>query len=65
MYINNIRPHRIAWSSTPAFQAENTGSNPVGATWKKMIIWIFQKQATLKIKKEDLYIALLKLFPEF
>ncbi len=29
-------PHRIAWSSTLAFQAKNTGSNPVGAT---LILW--------------------------
>ena len=27
-----IWPHRLAWSRTPASQAENTGSNPVGAT---------------------------------
>ena len=24
------RPHRLAWSRTPAFHAGNTGSNPVG-----------------------------------
>ncbi len=25
-------PHRLAWPRTPAFQAGNTGSNPVGDT---------------------------------
>lgn len=25
-----LRPHRLAWPRTPAFQAGNTGSNPVG-----------------------------------
>ena len=24
------RPRRLAWSRTPAFHADNTGSNPVG-----------------------------------
>jgi hypothetical protein len=24
------RPHRLAWSRTPAFHAGDTGSNPVG-----------------------------------
>src|SRR5689334_1430231 len=27
-------PHRLAWPRTPAFQAGNTGSNPVGDTRK-------------------------------
>ena len=27
-----LRPHRLAWPRTPAFQAGNTGSNPVGDT---------------------------------
>lgn len=26
----SVRPHRLAWSRTPAFHAGNTGSNPVG-----------------------------------
>jgi hypothetical protein len=25
-----MRPHRLAWSRTPAFHAGDTGSNPVG-----------------------------------
>ncbi len=27
-----LRPHRLVWPRTPAFQAGNTGSNPVGDT---------------------------------
>ena len=27
-----LRPRRLAWSRTPAFHADNTGSNPVGVT---------------------------------
>ena len=25
-----LRPHRLAWSRTPAFHAGNSGSNPLG-----------------------------------
>ena len=31
-FVACLRPHRLAWPRTPAFQAGNTGSNPVGDT---------------------------------
>ena len=34
-YPEILRPHRLAWPRTPAFQAGNTGSNPVGDAIKK------------------------------
>ncbi len=30
------RPRRLAWSRTPAFHADNTGSNPVGVNFLYM-----------------------------
>ncbi len=32
--VHTFCPHRLVWPRTPAFQAGNTGSNPVGDTKK-------------------------------
>ena len=33
---NCLRPHRLAWSRTPAFHAGNRGSNPLGDATNKI-----------------------------
>ncbi len=60
---NSVRPHRIAWSSTPAFQAENTGSNPVGATMEKKDYLDISKAGDIKNQKERLLYRLLETIP--
>ena len=35
-YIQILRPHRLAWSRTPAFHAGNRGSNPLGDATNKI-----------------------------
>ena len=62
-------PYRLAWSRTPAFQAENTGSNPVRGTscatnfMEKKDYLDISKASDLKIRKERMLYRFFETLP--
>ena len=47
----SLRPHRLAWSRTPAFHAGNRGSNPLGDAInnKTRVLRIYMERARITV----------------
>ena len=58
-----IRPYRLARSRTPAFQAENTGSNPVRGTMDKKDYLDISKASDLKDIKDRILYRFFEMIP--